>query len=38
MKVKVRIPRRLNDEVRADLSRPHPFAAERVGLLFGSTR
>ncbi len=35
MRVKIRLSRRLNDEVRTDLSRPHPFAAERIGLLFG---
>lgn len=35
MTIKVRISRRLLDEVRADLSRPHPFAAERVGFLYG---
>lgn len=35
MNVKVRIQRSLLDEVRADLARPHPFAAERVGFLFG---
>jgi hypothetical protein len=35
MNVKVRVPRKLLEQVRADLSRPHPFAAERVGFLFG---
>ena len=35
MTIKVRITRKLLDEVRADLSRPHPFAAERVGFLYG---
>ena len=35
MKIKVRLSRLLDQEVRADLSRPHPFAAERVGLLYG---
>ncbi len=35
MNAKVRLTRKLLDEVRADLSRPHPFAAERVGFLFG---
>jgi hypothetical protein len=35
MTIKVRIPRKLLDEVRADLSRPHAFAAERVGFLYG---
>lgn len=35
MTIKVRIPRKLLDDVRADLSRPHSFAAERVGFLYG---
>lgn len=35
MFVKVRIPRALMDVVRSDLARPHSFAAERVGFLFG---
>ena len=35
MNVRIRIARRLYEQVRADLSRPHPFAAERVGFLFG---
>jgi hypothetical protein len=35
MTVKVRIPRKLLDDVRADLSRPHAFAAERISFLFG---
>jgi hypothetical protein len=35
MTTKVRITRKLLDEVRADLSRPHPFATERVGFLYG---
>ena len=35
MTTKVRITRKLLDAVRADLSRPHPFAAERVGFLYG---
>jgi hypothetical protein len=30
MTIKVRITRKLLDEVRADLSRPHPFAGERA--------
>lgn len=30
----VRIPRALFENVRADLARPHAFAAERVGFLF----
>lgn len=37
MKPRIRITRQLYDEVRADLSRPHPFAAERVGFLFSRT-
>jgi hypothetical protein len=35
MNVRIRLTRRLHEGVRADLSRPHPFAAERVGFLFG---
>lgn len=35
MKLTVRLARALYDEARADLRRPHPFAAERVGFLFG---
>ena len=35
MNVKVRLPIRLLDEVRADLSRPHAFVTERVGFLYG---
>jgi hypothetical protein len=35
MNIKVRLTRKLLDEVRADLSRPHPFAAERIGFIFG---
>jgi hypothetical protein len=35
MRVTVRLPRPLLDEVRADLVRPHRFAAERVGFLYG---
>jgi hypothetical protein len=35
MSVRIRITRRVYEEVRADLSRPHPFASERVGFLFG---
>jgi len=31
----LRLTRRLCDEVRVDLARPHAFAAERVGFLFG---
>jgi hypothetical protein len=34
MSVHVRLTRQLYEQVRADLSRPHPFAAERVGFLF----
>jgi hypothetical protein len=33
VKVQFRIPRRLLEDIHADLSRPHPFAAERVGFL-----
>jgi len=35
MTVRIRLTRQLHDQVRADLGRPHPFAAERVGFLFG---
>jgi hypothetical protein len=35
MNVKVRLGRSLLEDVRADLSRPHPFAAERIGFLYG---
>ena len=35
MRVTVRLPRPLLDEVRADLVKPHRFAAERVGFLYG---
>jgi hypothetical protein len=35
MTIKVRLTRNLLNEVRADLSRPHPFAAERIGFLYG---
>jgi len=33
MKANFRIQRRILDEIHADLSRPHPFAAERVGFI-----
>lgn len=35
MTINLRLTRKLLDEVRADLSRSHPFAAERVGFLYG---
>jgi hypothetical protein len=35
MNIKLRITRTLLADVRADLSRPHPFAAQRVGFLYG---
>jgi len=35
MNIRIRLTRRLYDQVRADLARPHDFAAERVGFLFG---
>lgn len=35
MNIKVRLGRSLLEDVRADLSRPHPFAAERIGFLYG---
>jgi len=34
MNVCIRLTRELYDRVRADLRRPHPFAAERVGFMF----
>ncbi len=34
MKIHVRLPQTLLASIHADLSRPHPFAAERVGFLF----
>jgi len=34
MSVHVRLTRQLYEQVRADLSRLHPFASERVGFLF----
>lgn len=34
MNIRIRLTRTLYDRVRADLHRPHPFAAERVGFLF----
>lgn len=33
MSVQFRLPRWLYEQIRGDLSRPHPFAAERVGFL-----
>jgi len=35
MNVKVRIPQSLINEIGADLARPHPFAAERIGFILG---
>jgi hypothetical protein len=35
MKVELRIPRDLYEEILADLRRKHPFASERVGFVFG---
>ena len=35
MNVRIRMTRRLYEQVRADLLRPHAFTAERVGFLFG---
>lgn len=31
----VRIPKKLYDAIRSDLDRPHPFALERAGFVFG---
>lgn len=33
MKIHLRLPQKLLANIHADLSRPHPFAAERVGFL-----
>lgn len=35
MNVAVKMTGRLHDEIRRDLTRPHAFAAERVGFVFG---
>lgn len=35
MTVTLKMTGRLYDEIRRDLERPHPFAAERVGFVFG---
>ena len=35
--ITLRIPNPLYDQIRLDLERPHPFAAERVGFLFVRT-
>ncbi len=35
MNVKVRLGRSLLEDLRVDLSRLHPFAAERIGFLYG---
>jgi hypothetical protein len=35
MNPQIRLPRSLYDAMQADLRRPHPFAAERVGFLYG---
>lgn len=35
MTVAIRFARSLFDRIRADLSRPHPFAAERIGFAYG---
>jgi hypothetical protein len=37
MKVMVRLLRNVYEEIGTDLSRPHSFAGERVGFLFGRT-
>lgn len=34
MKVQLRMTRLIYNQIRADLSRPHPFASERIGFLF----
>jgi hypothetical protein len=35
MKVQIRLTRKLLEEMKQDLLRPHEFAAERVGFVFG---
>ncbi len=35
MKVEIRLTGCLHEEILMDLARPHPFAAERVGFVFG---
>lgn len=35
MNIQIRIVRRLYDAIRFDLTRAHPFAAERVGFVYG---
>ena len=35
MNVAIKMTGRLYDEIRRDLERPHPFAFERVGFVFG---
>jgi hypothetical protein len=35
MIVAIKMTGRLYDEIRRDLYRPHPFAHERVGFVFG---
>jgi hypothetical protein len=35
MSVQIRLTRSLYDAMQADLRRPHPFAGERVGFLYG---
>lgn len=35
MKIEIRLTRSLHGEILRDLARPHPFAAERVGFVFG---
>lgn len=35
MSVQIRLTRSLHNAIQADLRRPHPFAGERVGFLYG---
>lgn len=35
--VEIRMTGSLYDQIRRDLARPHPFAAERIGFVFGRT-
>ena len=37
MKVEIKLTGSLYKKILRDLARPHPFAAERVGFVFGRT-
>jgi proteasome lid subunit RPN8/RPN11 len=38
MKIKLKIPQQIYSEMLGDLKREHPFAHERVGFLFTSSK